>query len=171
MLILARQEQAVARAYSLYQERLLTYVNNLLPARDWDMAEDLAQDVWLTVWETAVFTDVQMDSHAGLPGFLARTARTAVRHRYRAEDEILVGFRGDEDVLADQPMATTAQNERVTALSFTIAHGSPATWSAADFEAQQHLAAIDAFDDELVEPVVELPVSFVPALAQFPQAA
>ena len=60
------------------------------------------------------------------------------------DPEELVGFRGHEPILAVVTPAPPARSSGVSALSYAVALGDPATWTADEIEAQQNLAATEA---------------------------
>ncbi|MCA1218479.1 hypothetical protein [Streptomyces sp. 8L] len=69
----------IEQAATAYATPLLAYINDRLPDGDWSLSEDLAQDVWLEVLLHGIRSEDLDGSEAGMPVWLARTARTVVR--------------------------------------------------------------------------------------------
>ncbi|WP_146252231.1 sigma-70 RNA polymerase sigma factor region 4 domain-containing protein [Streptomyces carminius] len=68
----------LATAYESYQDRLLAYVADRVPAYHWSEVEDLAQDTWEYALAHANLA-VTGTEESGLPTWLAATARTVIR--------------------------------------------------------------------------------------------
>lgn len=150
----------LATAYERHSVALIGFFASRLETADFDMAEDLAGEVWAVL---AAGMD-RMDHRVLELDWLLLTARAVLRqHNAAAVDELvaLVGFTGDEPELAvaseldddgetelaDEPKIATVTTlptaGQSDALTFRRSHGDPDSWSAQDFDTYDHLAQAD----------------------------
>lgn len=69
-------------AFDRHNTALHAYVNNHLLSADWHLGEDLTQQTWLEALESADLSDDRVDSPSGLPAWLGRAARAALRRHH-----------------------------------------------------------------------------------------
>ncbi|WP_069874479.1 RNA polymerase sigma factor [Streptomyces malaysiensis] len=146
----------LAAAYERHAETLLSYIRNDLGA-DWHEAEDLVAEVWLRMTENLD----RVDNRALDLKWLQIIARFVVRYHGTANSfETLVGFTGDEPVLAPQLEDEEQQDDDEPvgrAQAYYRAHGDPQEWATgAEFEVYENLAQADA------APAARVPASLRP---------
>ncbi|WP_031511044.1 hypothetical protein [Streptomyces megasporus] len=62
-----------------YEDALLSYITDRIPPADWHRAEDLADQTWAYALDHADLSSTTVDEEAGLPEWLAATARIVIR--------------------------------------------------------------------------------------------
>lgn len=74
-------EQIITDIIGTYQARLTSYIAAHLARRDWQLAEDLAQDAFTHLWRYHVSQEVTID--ARIWGLLTRIGRQMIHHHLR----------------------------------------------------------------------------------------
>ncbi|GAA2350655.1 RNA polymerase sigma factor [Streptomyces violaceusniger] len=134
----------LAIAFERHAEALLGYIRNDLGA-DWHEAEDLVAEVWLRMMENLD----RVDDRALDLKWLQMIARFVTRyHGTTNSSETLVGFTGDEPLLATQMEDGEQQDDEEPvgrAQAYSRSHGDSQEWATgAEFEVYENLAQADA---------------------------
>jgi DNA-directed RNA polymerase specialized sigma24 family protein len=149
-----QERRDVTALYLDQQDRVRYLVARALRPADQQLAEDLAQDVWVTYWQY-ILRGNTVDTPAAL---LATMARRRVCDHYRSarvRREGITDF--SDDVQARRlPAAPAAEDVAVANLTFAdalrtvvadaIEAAAFADWTGADFDSCQVLASIGADD-------------------------
>jgi DNA-directed RNA polymerase specialized sigma24 family protein len=73
--------EAFTNVFATYSDRITRYIASRLDARDWHLAEDLAQDTFLELFRSYTLRDRELDERVW--GLLALIARRVISHHFR----------------------------------------------------------------------------------------
>ncbi|MEE1931433.1 hypothetical protein V1J52_25260 [Streptomyces sp. TRM 70351] len=119
----------LSAAHHPHERALHAYLNNLLPATEWRRTDQLARRVWEYALARADMSGPAWDGAAGLPVWLAATARTVVR-RYLTAGAATVNWTALEQQLGrpdtwpprwHQALATGGQGALLTQAAADLA--------------------------------------------------
>jgi DNA-directed RNA polymerase specialized sigma24 family protein len=73
--------EAFTEVFAAYSDRVTRYIASRLNVRDWQLAEDLAQETFLELFRSYTLRDREIDGRVW--GLLALIARRAISHHFR----------------------------------------------------------------------------------------